>query len=134
MDPKEHLPKKPAPKMWTTEEVSVKKKSLNNEKRISKKLGFTLTPGSGNQAWPSRKGDGVTDEFVFELKETIKDRFTITPDILAKLYREAGTVGKHPALVLSMYGLEDPLPKEWVAVPMDVFEELVERWTIQEKP
>lgn len=123
---------KPTPKMWTTEEPSVKRKSLNNEKRISKKLGFKLTPGSGNQDWPTRKGDGTTAEFVYELKETIKDRLSLTSDVLAKICREAGTVGKHPALVLSMYGLEDPIPKEWVAVPIDVFEELVERWTIKE--
>lgn len=127
MDPKEHQPKKPAPKMWETEKVSVKKQSLANERRISKKLGFKLTPGSGNQAWPSRKGDGTTDEFVFELKETIRDRFTITPEVLAKLWREAGTAGKHPALVISMYGLEEPVPKEWVAVPMEVFNEMKEQ-------
>jgi hypothetical protein len=116
--------------MWNEEVESVKSTSLKNEKRISKRLGFKLTPGSGNQGWASKKGDGTTEEFVFELKETIKDRFTITPDVLAKLWREAKTVGKHPALVISLYGLSEPVPKEWVAVPMEVFEELVEKWTL----
>ena len=126
MDPNESY-RKPTPKMWMTEEPSVKKKSLANEKRISKKLGFKLTPGSGNQDWPSRKGDGVTQEFVFELKETIKDRFTISPDVLAKVCREAGIVGKVPVLVVSMYGLEDPIPKEWAMIPIDSFNEMKEK-------
>jgi hypothetical protein len=112
--------------MWNEEVESVKSTSLKNEKRISKRLGFKLTPGSGNQDWASKKGDGTTAEFVFELKETVKNRFTITPDVLAKLWREAKTVGKNPALVISMYGLEDPVPKEWVAVPMEVFKEFLE--------
>lgn len=131
--PKDFQPKKPTPKMWNSEPESVKSTSLKNEKRLSKRLGFKLTPGSGNQAWASKKGDGFTKEFLFECKETQKDRFTILPDVLAKLHREAGTVGKHSALIISMYGLTDPVPKEWVAIPMEVFEELIEEW-ISELP
>lgn len=119
--PKDFQPKKPTPKMWNSEPESVKATSLKNEKRLSKKLGFKLTPGSGNQDWASKKGDGFTANFMFECKETQKDRFSILPEVLAKLCREAGIVGKDPVLVVSMYGLEDPIPKEWAAVPLDVF-------------
>jgi hypothetical protein len=124
--PKNLPPRKPTPKMWDEQEPEdVKTKSLRNEKRLSQKLGFKLTPGSGNQAWPSRKGDGVTKDFVFECKETEKDRFNVTPDVLGKIYREASTTGKDPALVISMYGIPDPIPKEWVAVPLEVFNNLI---------
>lgn len=125
--PKEFQPKRPTPKMWEEREPDpVKTKSLRNEKRLSKKLGFKLTPGSGNQAWPSRKGDGNTSKIMFECKETERDRFTITPDILSKLCKEAGTIGSSPALVISMYGLQEPIPKEWVAIPIEVFNELTQ--------
>ena len=113
--------------MWEEREPDpVKTKSLKNEKRLSQKLGFKLTPGSGNQDWPSKKGDGVTKEFVFECKETERDRFSLTPDVLGKIYREASTTGKNPVLVISMYGMPDPIPKEWAMVPIEVFNELTQ--------
>jgi len=124
--PKDHQPRKPTPNMWSDEVESPKATSLKNEKRLSKKLGFQLTPGSGNQDWATKKGDGFTADFMFECKETQKDRITILPDVLAKLCREAGIIGKDPALILSMYGLQDPIPKEWVAVPLEVFKQFTE--------
>jgi Holliday junction resolvase len=112
--------------MWSNEPEAVKTTSLKNEKRLSKEMGFKLTPGSGNQAWPSKKGDGNSLDLMYECKETIKDRFNITPDVLAKLCREAATIGKDPVLVVSMYGMPEPIPKEWAMVPIDVFNQMTQ--------
>lgn len=111
---------KPSPQMWE-HEPSVKETSLKNEKRIAKEIGFNLTRGSGNTPWPNAKGDGSHPQIMFECKETQKATLSISQKVLAKLCREAGTVGKEPALVMSAYGLPDPIPKDWVAVPMSFF-------------
>jgi len=65
--------------------------------------------------------------FVFECKETKHARISVGEREVAKLCRQAGTVGKDPALVLSIYSLPDPIPKDWVAVPAHVFRSLLEK-------
>lgn len=117
----------PQPNMWDAPEKSVKRKSLENESRLAQEIGFELTPASGNQPWPGGKGDGSHPLFMFELKETKHARITIAERDLAKLCREAATVGKDPAIVLSAYGLPDPIPKDWVVVSADSFRSLLER-------
>jgi hypothetical protein len=113
--------------MWDGE-PSVKAKSLKNEKRISKALGIIPTKGSGNTVWPSAKGDGAHSQIMFEYKETDKATLSVDKTVLGKLCREAAVVGKESALVMSAYGLPDPIPKDWVAVPLPFFEELLEAW------
>ena len=119
--PKPYTPKIPKPVMWNAEEKSSKKTSMENEKRLSKEIGFELTPGSGNQHWPGGKGDGTHPNYMFELKETKHARISIGARDVGKLCREAAVVGKDPVLVLSAYALPDPIPKDWVAVPAQVF-------------
>ena len=118
--PKPHEPKKPKPKMWS-EEISSKATSMKNEERLSETVGFKQTPGSGNRDWPSLKGDGSHPRFMFELKETQRANISVGERVVSKLYREASNVGKDPVLVLSAYGLPDPLPKDWAVVPIDIF-------------
>ena len=114
------------PKMWDEEEPdSPKAKSQKNEARLSEEVGFNLTRGSGNQPWPFMKGDGQTKSMMFELKETEAARIVIGTNVISKLCREARSVGKDPVLVLSAYGMPEPLPKDWVCVPVELFHQLV---------
>ena len=115
--------------MWEESAPSVKASSLANEARLSKEVGFRLTPGSGNGIWPTKKGDGSHPLFMFELKETQKSSISIGDRVLAKLCREAAAVGKDPAVILSAYGIPDPIPKDWVAVPAEVFKAMLEMMT-----
>lgn len=119
-------PKKPRPMMWS-DDPSPKARSMKNEARLSETVGFKMTPGSGNQHWPGGKGDGSHSVFMFEAKETQRSSISINQTVLAKLCREAATVGKEPALIMSAYGLEDPIPKDWVAVPAELFRYLLEK-------
>lgn len=112
--------------MWEEEpKAPVKTTSMKNEARIARRLGGTLTPGSGNQHWPSKKGDISHPLILFEAKETEKSTITVNEAVVGKIYREAGNVGKHPALILSAYGMRDPLPRDWVCVPLALFEDML---------
>lgn len=102
---------------------SIKKTSLDNEKRLSEEVGFRCTPGSGNQKWVSSKGDGSSSDFLYECKETKKRNITIKGDDIEKIVKEAAIVGKTPAIVFSVYGLMDNIPKDWVAIPVEDWED-----------
>lgn len=123
----------PKPNMWDKKESSVKSISLGNEKRLSEEVGFELTPGSGNQPWASKKGDGTHPLFLFECKETQKRNISIGTQAIAKINREAKTVGKEPVLILSAYGLPEPLPQEWACVPVSVFEPMLRAYEKSEE-
>lgn len=113
--------------MWDEDDRTVKERSLDNEERLAGEIGFTCTPGSGNQPWPGSKGDGLHPVFMFECKETQRKSIRVAAADVGKLVREAAVIGKEPALVMSAYGLEAPIPQDWVAVPAEVF-----RWLLSQ--
>jgi hypothetical protein len=123
--PKDHLPCKPSPNMWGMEKSS-KRRSLENEARLAVDIGGKATPGSGNQHWPMGKGDIAHPGVMVEGKETSGSRLSVGVDVVGKVYREASNVGKEPAIILLVYGLPDPLPKEWVCITKGFFAELLE--------
>jgi len=58
---------------------------------------------------------------MYECKETKKKTLSINRRTIAKLCGEAARAGKDPAFIMSVYGLDEPLPKEWVAIPLEAF-------------
>lgn len=116
---------RPKPKMWDTVKEPVKIKSQKTELRLSREIGFKLTPGSGNQCWPKGKGDGSLPTLMFEHKETAGSSISVNALAIGKLYKEATTVGKDPVLLLSVHGMPEPLPKEWAAIPVGLFKAML---------
>lgn len=117
--------KRKKPRLGDDDSISVKEKSLRTEARLADEIGFVTTPGSGNQHWPSGKGDGKHPVFMFEIKETDKGSISIGSRDIGKLYREASNVGKEPAIILTARGIPDPIPKDWVCVPSEVFTDML---------
>jgi len=111
--------------MWT-KILSHREKSDKNERRLADELGFSLTRGSGCTAWPLAKGDGSHPRIMFECKETASASLSLGKRVVQKLCKEACAVGKEPALILSVYGLPDPIPKDWVVVQASFFKELLD--------
>ena len=123
--PKHFEPKKPKPKMWEIKEDPVRTVSSRNEQRLAGELGVGGVPGSGCMEWPSLKGDLTHPDILFEAKETKHTSIRVGASVVAKICKEATAVGKIPALILSAYGLPDPLPKDWVCVPAPLFSALL---------
>ncbi len=63
---------------------------------------------------------------MYECKETKFPRISVGENDLLKLVSEAKTVGKIPVLVLSIYGMSEIIPSDWVVVPADVFKCLLD--------
>lgn len=112
--------------MWDAGDPTLKEKSLDQEHRLAKELSFRVQKGSGNQPWPSMKADGTHPSFLFELKRTKASRIAVGQSVVAKIVSEARRVGKEPVLVFTIEGLEDPLPRDWAVIPVDVLKALIE--------
>jgi len=100
-----------------------KKKSQKQEARVAKELDGRAQPGSG--AIEHLKGDVTTDRFLIEAKRTDKKSISITGEWLSKIDQEALNVGKIPALVFEIGGMNGFAENEWVAVPLSQFKKLI---------
>ena len=83
-------------------------------------------PNSG--AIDGMKGDYVVGDFLFDSKESSTVSVKLTTRDFTKITREANQAGKHPALTIKLSVLPSTVPNEWVAVPIDVFSELLEKY------
>lgn len=70
------------------------------------------------------KGDAQAPEFVFEMKRIKGENIVVGPGVVGKVVREARVLGKEPVLVLTIDGMPEPLPKDWVLVTAALFRSL----------
>jgi hypothetical protein len=97
-----------------------------SEKKVSKRLGGKLNPGSG--AVGGIKGDIKFEKILMESKATIKDSIAIKLEWLAKISREATDSSRSPALSIT-YVDQDGEPRKfgkWVMIPEFLFKEINE--------
>lgn len=109
-----------------------KTKYNNHEYELADKLGGTRQPASG--ALAHRKGDVVIDDgifsanrYLFDSKESEGSTIILTGKDITKICREASDENKHPGLLVKIGKMADTTPKEWVAIPIEVFAALLER-------
>ena len=104
---------------------SVKQLANETEKDQAARLGGKRMPCSG--AIDGMKGDYVVGDFLFDSKESSTVAVNLTTKDFTKITREANQAGKHPALTIKLSILPNTVSKEWVAVPIDVFAEMLEK-------
>ena len=102
-----------------------KNAGLKAERKLAKRMGATLTPGSG--ALDGAKGDMFMDDYLIESKSTISETLSLHLRWLDKIRREALGRNKVPALAIQFTdGTGTPiLGGSWVAVPENEFKALV---------
>jgi len=105
--------------------LSTTARAQEHERESASRAGKKRVPGSGNQL--GRPGDvsGIGD--LGELKTTKKTDTRIQLKWLKKIAYEALTQGKQPYLEFRFESLQPPCPKEWVMIPADFFNDLIER-------
>ena len=103
-----------------------------SEKRLGKALGGRLTPASG--AMLGAKGDIDLGPVLLEAKSTINDSLALQYAWLAKIAKEALSLGKTPALAVSFVSEQGGVYPfgDWVMMPRDVFKEIVDGHVVQE--
>jgi hypothetical protein len=100
------------------------KHGQRSEKRMAKKQGAKLQPGSG--AFTGRKGDMRQGKYLAEAKATVQSSASVKLAWLTKITEEAVQVGCDPLLLLSFVnGSGEPkVNGDWVLMPLYVFNEL----------
>ena len=92
-----------------------KTKVNNHERALAKELGGKRQLASGATA--KEKGDVKTPEVLYDSKETIDNKVTITAEVLAKITYEARQVNRYPGLLITLQvGLQ--VEKEWAMIPL----------------
>ena len=100
-------------------------RAQDHEKASAKRAGRRVVPGSGNQL--GRPGDVIGDLDLSENKTTKKTDTRIQLKWLRKIAYEALTQGKQPIVEMRFEKLTPPCPKEWVLIPADFYQDLLER-------
>ena len=89
---------------WLDKKDNPRKFSQRSEKKIARKMGGRLTPGSGSR-WHS-KGDIATPDELVEVKSTANESMTVHRQWLEKIREEAIKVCKNPVVVLDFGSIQ----------------------------
>jgi len=96
-----------------------------HEEEVAKRSGGRKRAASG--AAPGKPADTVDQEFLRECKSTKGAGITLKSDWLKKIVQQSLPRDMIPLLELRMDGQEAPTPKDWVLLPAQEFEILLER-------
>lgn len=97
----------------------------DHEETVAKRSGGKRRAASG--AAPGKPADTVDQEFLRECKATKGAGITIKADWLRKITHQALPRGMTPLLEIRVDGQEAPTPSDWVMIPAQEFEILLER-------
>ena len=118
--------KSPTPNAFNApRKLTNRERGDEHERITAKKVGGRTQPNSGASPWLSHKGDVSSDTFVYQCKTTDKNRYTLSQKVLGEIYRQATLVGKDPAMVVQMEGIQHPIPQEWVCIPMSLWRQII---------
>jgi hypothetical protein len=121
--------KRPQPK-YLDPSHGQQKRSQSHEKRLAKKLGGSVLPGSGNRRWSRSSlsamndpttlcGDISTQGFHIEHKGTQKESLGLKHEWLDKVREGARRSLRDPALIVTFDRPGAP-PDDWILIPLSV--------------
>jgi hypothetical protein len=102
---------------------SLKARVNAHEQDLADRLEGVRQPLSG--AISGYKGDIKLDHFLLDSKETSADTLGVSRADIVKINREACGERKEPGLVLTWNKMAEGCPKEWVMIPLEVFQRMV---------
>jgi len=112
-------------------EKKKRKKSMKQEDRVADALGGYRQKASG--ALPGNRGDVKGIELLGECKRTDKKSISITIAYLEKITHEALAYDKIPAVAIEFGNTPKMVSKDWVMVPVEFMQELLEAYRGSDK-
>jgi len=106
-----------------------KERSVLHEKRLQEVVRSKTTPNSGALPNISQKGDLQDGLFVWQAKLTQNDYFKLTAPVIVEICRQASLNTKWPGIVLTLEALPKHIEKDWVVLPANVFQDLIDTYT-----
>jgi len=105
-------------------EKKKRKKSMKQEDRVADALGGYRQKASG--ALPGNRGDVKGVELLGECKRTDKKSISITVKYLEKITHEAVAYDRIPAVAIEFGDTPKLVSRDWVMVPSEFMQELLE--------
>lgn len=113
--------KRPRSSLWGKQKKSDNKSRSNrHEKRLENPLKAKAQPNSGAGRFIFSKGDLTNENFVYQAKLCAGGKISLDVRVIAEVCRQASMTGKNPAIVITLEGMPENLPADWVAVPAHV--------------
>lgn len=112
-------------------EKKKRKKSMRQEDRVADALGGYRQKASG--ALAGNRGDVKGVELLGECKRTDKKSISITLAYLEKITMEAVSYDRIPAVAIEFGNTPKLVSKDWVMVPSDFMQELLEAFRGSDK-
>lgn len=97
----------------------------DHEETVARRSGGKRRAASG--AAPGKPADTIDQEFLRECKSSKGAGITIKGDWLEKIVQQALPRGMTPLLEIRVAGQASPTPSDWVLIPAQEFEILLER-------
>lgn len=121
-----HEPRRPRGSKLGRDDSRIGERHENRSAKKLRRLGIRKQRGSGNQHHAKGDLEGTQPESLLgECKTTDKRHLPINMAWLRKITREARAVRKTPLLIFGFEAMTPPTPKDWAAIPLEVFERLV---------
>lgn len=121
-----HEPRKPRGGKLGRDDDRIGDRQETRAVKKLRRLGVHKQRGSGNQHHAKGDLEGIQPESLLgECKTTDKRHLPINMAWLRKITREARGVRKTPLLIFGFEGMTPPTPKDWAAIPLEVFEKLI---------
>ena len=122
----DHEPRRPRGDKLGRDDNRIGNRQETRAAKKLRRLGVRKQRGSGNQHHAKGDLEGTKPEsFLGECKTTDKRHLPISMSWLRKITREARGVRKTPILVFGFEGMTPPTPKDWAAIPLEAFEQLI---------
>jgi len=99
--------------------------SKRHEKIVANRSGGRRTPGSGNIK--GKPGDVDDATFLRECKATSGAGMVLQGNWFSKIFIEALSTKRTPLIELRLEGQKDPIPKDWVIMTSDTFQNLINK-------
>jgi len=101
----------------------MKRAPKKQERDTAKKLDGRRHAASGSVWW--EKGDGSTDDILFECKLTGGASIILRQKTLKMACRQAISTGRMPLIAVRFTSVSDPfIPHDWIVAPLDDFAEM----------
>jgi len=109
---------------------STRTRGDEHEKKLAERLRGRVQPNSGASPYTHEREDVVATlgsvELLIQAKTTQQASHSVSLQALGTLHRNAMRDGKTPAYVVRFEQADEPTPDEWVMLPLDVLQGILD--------
>jgi len=120
------------PKFRNRDKKSISQKVVAHEEETAKVIRGKVQPNSGRINGRGWKGDAISERYLADSKLTQAKQITFSWKWIEKLHYDAVGLDKVPLFHFKFDNMTTGIPKDWVCIPVNEFERLIDGYTEEE--